>query len=121
MGMTPEGKIKKKIDKMLKSKSGVWYFKPQAGPFGGSGIPDYIVCNNGFFLGIEAKADATKKPTALQDKCMDDIQAASGTCFVVCDDISLRRVEVAIDAVIDLIHTVKGYTDNVTESEETSH
>ena len=74
---TPEGKIKRKIDKMLKARD-LWFFKPQAGPFGRSGVPDYIICSYGQFVGVEAKADKTKKPTALQTQCMEKIEAAGG-------------------------------------------
>jgi hypothetical protein len=95
MGMTPEGKIKKKIDKLLK-KYGVWYFKPQAGAFGKSGIPDYICCFYGQFIAIEAKADYTKKPTALQLKCMEDIEGAWGRAYVVFDDDTLDHVELVL-------------------------
>lgn len=97
MGMTPEGKIKKKIDAMLKSK-GVWYFKPQAGPFGRSGVPDYIICIRGSFVGIEAKRDAQHRPTALQTQCMEKIEASGGKCFVVFDDYTLREAERYINA-----------------------
>jgi len=97
--MTPEGKIKKKLDKMLKGKPGVWSFPPQAGPFGSAGIPDRIVCANGKFIGIEAKATANLKPTALQQQCMDKIEAAGGKCFVVYDDETIKLVEDWIDDV----------------------
>ena len=97
MGMTPEGKVKKKIDKMLKAK-GVWWFKPQSGPYGSSGIPDYICCVEGRFFGIEAKSGPTKKPTALQLKCMADIEKAGGKCFVAFDDTSIQLVEDYIHA-----------------------
>jgi hypothetical protein len=96
---TPEGKIKKKIDTMLKSK-GVWYFKPQAGQYGRSGVPDYIVCARGLFIGIEAKADKTKKPTALQMQCMEKIVSGGGKCFVVYDDNTLSGAENCIDDII---------------------
>jgi len=101
MGMTPEGKIKKKIDAMLKAKGkSVWFFKPQAGPFGRSGVPDYIVCVTGHFIGIEAKANPTRKPTALQHKCMQDIAVAGGVCFVVFDEGSIAVVSDFIDATL---------------------
>jgi len=90
--MTPEGKIKKKLDKMLKAH-GVWYFCPQAGPFGRSGIPDRVLCVRGHFVGVEVKADAKKVPTALQDQCMAKIEAAGGTCFVVYDDATISEVQ----------------------------
>ena len=93
---TPEGKIKQKIDAMLKSK-GVWYFKPQAGPFGRSGVPDYIICSYGQLVGVEAKADKTKKPTALQAQCMEKIEAAGGKAYVVYDQATLDHVESVLD------------------------
>jgi len=93
---TPEGKIKKKIDAMLKSK-GVWYFKPQAGPFGRSGVPDYIICSYGQFVGVEAKSGPTHKPTALQTQCMEKIEAAGGRAYVVYDQATLDHVESVLD------------------------
>ncbi len=97
MATTPEGKIKSKLDKMLKGL-GVWYFPPQAGPFGSAGIPDRIVCCRGHFIGIEAKADAKKKPTDLQAACMAKIEAAGGKCFVVYDDETIEEVRDYINA-----------------------
>lgn len=91
MAQTPEGKIKAKLDRLLK-ELGVWYYSPQAGPFGFAGIPDRVAIVRGLFIGIECKADRSKKPTALQVKCMRDIEAAGGKCFVVCDTESLLSV-----------------------------
>lgn len=92
MATTPEGRIKRKLDTMLKDE-GVWFYSPQAGPFGRAGIPDRVACVNGLFLGIECKADKTKKPTALQTKCMEDIEKiGGGTCFVVYDDATTEAV-----------------------------
>lgn len=88
---TPEGAVKRKLDKML-AQLGVWYFSPQAGPHGRAGIPDRIVCARGTFVGIEVKADATKHPTRLQKSCMAQIEAAGGMCFVVYDDVTIERV-----------------------------
>jgi hypothetical protein len=91
MATTPEGKIKNKLDKMLKYEK-VWYYSPQAGPFGRAGVPDRVAILGGQFLGIECKADRSKKPTALQLKCMQEIEEAGGKCFVVCDDESIEQV-----------------------------
>lgn len=96
MATTPEGKIKNKLDKILK-RAGVWYFSPQAGPFGRAGIPDRIAIVGGRFIGIECKADASKKPTALQMQCMEQIEKAGGKCFVVYDDNSLDVVRKYIE------------------------
>lgn len=91
MASTPEGKIKNKLDKMLKYEK-VWFYSPQAGPFGRAGVPDRVAIVNGRFIGIECKADRTKKPTALQLKCMKEIEMAGGKCFVVYDDETINQV-----------------------------
>ena len=91
MATKPEGKIKNKLDKMLKYEK-VWYYSPQAGPFGRAGVPDRVAILGGQFIGIECKADRSKKPTALQLKCMQEIEDAGGKCFVVCDDESIEQV-----------------------------
>ena len=91
MSNTPEGKIKRKLDKVLKQE-GVWFFNPQAGPFGRAGIPDKIACIGGKFVGIECKADKTKKPTPLQIKAMREIEMAGGKCFLVYDDTTIEEV-----------------------------
>jgi len=98
MGMTPEGKIKKKLDKMLKSKEYLFSFPPQAGPFGSAGIPDRVVCCQGKFLGVECKADAKKPLTGLQLRAMRMIEAAGGAFFLVYDDVTIAEVEAWIDA-----------------------
>ena len=98
MSNTPEGKIKKKLDTMLKSLD-VWFYSPQSGIYGKSGIPDRIAVANGRFIGIECKANKSRKPTALQVRCMKDIERANGKCFVVYDD--------------DTINEVKDYIENV--------
>lgn len=90
--MTPEGKIKAKVDKLLHQHK-VWFYSPQAGPYGRAGIPDRVAIVRGQFVGIEVKADRTKKPTQLQRKCMAQIEAAGGKCFVVCDIETLKLLE----------------------------
>jgi|TARA_R110000765_G_scaffold344066_1_gene434349 hypothetical protein len=91
MATTPEGKIKNKLDKMLKYEK-VWYYSPQAGPFGRAGVPDRVAILGGQFIGLECKADRTKKPTALQLQCMQEIEDAGGKCFVVFDEESIEQV-----------------------------
>jgi len=91
MAATPEGRIKARLDKMLKAE-GVWYYCPQAGPHGVAGIPDRVAVVAGLFVGVECKADKTKKPTALQMKCMRDIEAAGGKCFLVYDNETIEEV-----------------------------
>ena len=101
MANTPEGKIKKKLDTMLKSLSPwVWFYSPQSGIYGKSGIPDRVIVAYGNFIGVECKADRTKKPTALQLRCMKDIEMAKGKYFVVCDDETINQVKVYIEKII---------------------
>jgi Holliday junction resolvase len=88
---TPEGKVKRKLVEMLKQE-GVWYFFPAANGMGRAGIPDVIGVVKGQFVGIECKADATKKPTALQMQCAAHIKAAGGAWFLVFDDASTAGV-----------------------------
>lgn len=98
---TPEGRIKNKLDRALKKLSpDVWYFGPQAGPYGAAGIPDRIVCANGKFFGIECKRDHNHHPTKLQVKCMQRIEAAGGECFVVYDDATINQ---AVNRIIDAL------------------
>ena len=90
--MTPEGKVKKKLTEMLK-KHKVWYFFPVSNGLGRAGIPDVIACMDGLFVGIECKADETKKPTALQLECAKGIKQASGFWFLVYDERTIGEVE----------------------------
>lgn len=84
--LTPEAKVKRKVVEMLK-RHDAWYFFPGNNGFGKSGIPDIIAVIDGRFVGIECKADRTKKPTALQVKCGEDIQKSGGMWRLIrCDE-----------------------------------
>lgn len=88
---TPESKVKSALDKMLKAEK-VWYFSPQAGPYGVAGIPDRIAIVCGTFVGIEVKADAKCKMTALQERCKEQIVNAEGVHFLVYDKPTIELV-----------------------------
>jgi hypothetical protein len=88
---TPEGRIKNKLDTMLK-KEKIWFFSPQAGPYGDSGVHDRIACVYGLFVSIEAKADAKKKMTPKQILKATQVTKAGGVFFLVYDDASIERV-----------------------------
>ena len=79
--MTPEGKVKAKVVRILKSM-GIYYFTPQTGGYGRSGVPDLICCYGGKFISIECKA-GKNKPTALQEAEMQKIRDAGGETFVI--------------------------------------
>lgn len=82
--MTPEGKVKTKVRKILKELN-AYYVMPVTAGFGNSGAPDYIVCYRGKFFGIECKAGGNK-PTALQYKNLKDIQDCGGVALIVNED-----------------------------------
>lgn len=87
MAQTPEAKVKAKIKAILKAR-GVYFAMPIGSAFGNSGVPDFLCCGNGEFLGIEAKA-GKGTTTALQDKHLRDIETAGGRTLVINEE-SLR-------------------------------
>lgn len=79
--MTPEAKVKKRVKEIL-NDMGAYYAMPVGTGFGNSGVPDFLVCKEGLFYGIECKANGGK-PTALQLKHLDDIRKAGGIALVI--------------------------------------
>jgi hypothetical protein len=73
--MTPEGAVKKEIKEALKAH-GAYFFMPVPTGMGKKTV-DFLVCFNGRFLAIEAKAPG-KIATALQKNCLREIAAAGG-------------------------------------------
>ena len=66
------------IKKYLISLGGdIFFWKEHGGPYGTSGIPDFICCYKGRFLGLEAKLPGGKL-TELQKRTLDKINAAGG-------------------------------------------
>ena len=82
--MTPEAKTKAQIKRILDEQK-AYFFMPVSFGMGRHGIPDFVVCLNGRFLAIEAKA-GKGKTTALQEREMTRIRAAGGIALVVYDD-----------------------------------
>jgi hypothetical protein len=79
--MTPEGKVKAKVKKVL-NEIGAYYTMPVTGGYGNSGVPDFLICIKGRFFGIECKANGGKA-TALQLKNHEDIRKAGGIAVIV--------------------------------------
>ena len=95
MGMTPEGKVKKKVKDYLVS-IGAWYYMPVSNGMGRSGCPDILVCYKGRFMAFETKAPGKlKNTTPNQDREIAGINAAEGLAIVV-DDV--EQVKEVIDA-----------------------
>jgi len=79
--MTPEAKVKKQVKKIL-DIVGCYYFFPQTGGYGSSGVPDIVVCHKGKFIGIECKA-GDNKLTELQKHNINLINNNKGLAIVV--------------------------------------
>jgi hypothetical protein len=85
--VTPEGKVKDAIKKLLKSRD-IWYYLPVSNGMGQHGIPDFICCvpPTGKFLAIETKAPGKLRTvTPLQERAIGNIRAAKGWALVVDD------------------------------------
>jgi hypothetical protein len=79
--VTPEGKVKAKVKKIL-TDIGAYYAMPVGAGYGHAGTPDFLVCYRNQFLAIETKAKGNK-PTALQEATMQRIRDAGGRVFVI--------------------------------------
>ena len=103
MGSTPEGRVKAAIKKELDSRgfwrAGAagppaqcegWYYMPVSNGMGVHGIPDFICCWRGNFLGIEAKAPGGT-PTPNQLRRHEEIRAGGGTVLIVFDVNQLKE------------------------------
>lgn len=81
VSMGNEKSYEKKIKKYLDDHK-AWYVKYFANEFTKAGIPDILACVNGYFVGIEVKAQ-NGKPTELQLYHCKRIREAGGLAFVV--------------------------------------
>jgi hypothetical protein len=74
--MTPEGKVKKDVRKIL-DRYGVYYFMPVPYGYGKAGKGDFVCCVNSKFLSIETKKDKGEL-TELQDEDRKSIEKSKG-------------------------------------------
>ena len=85
--MTPEGRVKAAVKKYLKDR-GVWFYAPVSNGMGVHGIPDFVCCWDGKFLGIETKAPGKRRNTSTaQEIQLAAIHKANGIAVVI-DDVS---------------------------------
>ena len=85
MARTPEAAVKDAVKKVLK-KHGIWYFMPMQNGFGVVGVPDFICCFHGMFLGVETKAPGKREQTTPnQDRVLREIVEHGGYTLVVDD------------------------------------
>jgi hypothetical protein len=88
--MTPEGKVKDKVKKMLKAYGAYYHCPVQNGM--GEPTLDFICCHNGRFFAIETKAPGGK-PTKRQEVTMYNIAFAGGFVFVISNQEQLDILE----------------------------
>jgi hypothetical protein len=109
MAQTPEGKVKAEIKKLLARMGFIqagskkanwpgevygWYYMPVSNGMGVHGIPDFVCCYHGRFLGIEAKKPGGE-PTANQLNRHEEIKTAMGEVLVV-DDVSVLEAHLRV-------------------------
>ena len=99
MASTPEAKVKKQIRAIL-DEYGAYYAMPIGSGYGNSGVPDFLVCYKGWFIGIEAKA-GKGNTTALQDMNLEKIEKAGGIAMIV-NEFNLQAINNMLDTIDNL-------------------
>lgn len=72
-----ENKVKKFLDSV-----GCWYLKTWSNGIQRQGVPDLLICCNGYFLGVELKNE-TGYPSELQLWNIDKIRESGGIAMVL--------------------------------------
>ena len=97
--MAEEKNLENRIKKFLKNEE-CWCLKYWAGGgFTKSGIPDLLICCNGYFIGAEIKA-SNGTPSVLQIRELTKIQNASGIGVLIYpeDEITFRKLILELKA-----------------------
>ena len=79
--MTPEKKFETDVKGYLKD-SGCWLLKTWSNGVQRKGVPDLLVSCNGYFLGVELKAD-NGNPTDLQRWNISHIRKSGGIALIL--------------------------------------
>lgn len=79
--MTPEGRIRVKVDKALATLPNCYRFKPVQNGLGAPGL-DYYCCVGGKFIAIETKAPG-KDMTPRQNQTAKKITDAGGAVWLI--------------------------------------
>lgn len=81
---------------MLKTH-GAYYAMPIGTGYGNAGVPDFLVCHSGRFIGIECKA-GKNTTTALQKHHLRQIVEAGGIALVI-DENNLHELQTVLENV----------------------
>lgn len=98
MAATPEGKVKDKVKKLLKSFGVYWHCPVQNGM--GSPSLDFVCCAKGRYFAIETKA-GNKQPTPRQETTINEIRRSGGKAFVVNEVTGLQELEIWLKETCD--------------------
>ena len=79
--MAAEKNFENRLKKFLEDEN-CWFVKFFANAYTKSGIPDLLVCCNGYFLGVEVKAP-NGKPSELQKRNIKKINESCGGIGIV--------------------------------------
>ena len=79
-----EKSFENKVKQFLKDQ-GCWVLKTWSNGIQREGIPDLLICCNGYFLGVELKAE-NGKPSNLQLWNIEEIRKAGGVGIVLYPD-----------------------------------
>lgn len=101
--MTPEGKVKAKVKRLLDKYKARYEFWPVPYGYGASTL-DCLICYRGQFIAVETKAPG-KKPTDRQKMIIENIRQAGGAAFVVDGDDGLAELENHLESIKHATHT----------------
>lgn len=82
---TPEGRVKEKVKKVL-NEQGIWWYMPVQTGWGVAGIPDFVCCKNGVFLGVETKAPGKEKNLSKHQQIQQKKILSAGGLYLVVSD-----------------------------------
>jgi hypothetical protein len=78
----PEKDVKEVVKRLCRKYGAYWYMVVPGG-FGRRGVPDFLICHKGRFLGLETKKAGVTKPSPFQQNELDAIDAAGGAAMVI--------------------------------------
>jgi hypothetical protein len=94
--VTPEGKVKREVNKLIDRYEQIYKFMPVPFGYGPSSL-DYILCVVGAFVAIETKVSG-QSPTPRQMMTIKQIQQSGGVVFIVDGPDSLRKLEIYFES-----------------------
>lgn len=96
--MTPEGKIKEKVKKLLDPRRPKLYYEmPVPAGYGRPSL-DFVGCYYGKYFAVETKRRG-KRLTDRQEGTRDDMRAAGGMVFEVLGDAGLDELSAWLESV----------------------